>query len=91
MKIEEDEVINLIIEETNIHKEYIKLNSDLLKDLNIDGNDGYEFIEKFNKKFNPKPLLNPEVYFNPEYFSWKAIFKINKPLKVSTLIKISKQ
>ena len=81
-----NEVIDFIIEELGIGENEVLLNSDLLRDFGIDGDDGYEFIMKFNKKFNPKVPLLSNKYFNPEYFSIKAIFKKNKPLKVIDLI-----
>ena len=84
----ESEVISFIIEEMGVGKNEISLDSDLLQDFGIDGDDGYELIIEFNKKFNIEPPLNADEYFNPEYFSIKAIFKKNKPLKVIDLVNI---
>jgi len=81
------EVIDFIIEEIGVGRNEVLLDSDLLKDFGIDGDDGYEFIMKFNKKFNLKVPFIADSYFNPEYFTIKAIFKKNKPLKVIDLIK----
>ena len=85
-----EEIISFIAEEIGVSKNEILLTSDLLQDFGVDGDDGYEFIMKFNKKFNLKTPLIADEYFNPEHFSIRAIFKKNKPLSVLNLISIAK-
>lgn len=79
-------IINFIIEETGVDSNEVKLETKLLKDLGIDGDDGYELINNFNKKFNINNPLNPQKYFYTEFFSWKEIFSKKIPLTVNDLI-----
>ena len=85
------EVINFIISETSVGVEEVKLNSRLLEDLGVDGEDAEELIKNFSTKFNVNiDSFIFSSYFNPEYpfyvalFSWKK--KHLKTFKVIDLI-----
>ena len=74
----------------------IKSDSELVKDLHIEGDDGVELIESFSQRFNvdmtsfnTDDYFVPESGFNPFFALWQIIFgkrKILKPLHVYDLV-----
>ena len=64
-------IINIISQESGLSASIIKMDSTLLGDLNIDGDDAYEIIEQIHKKY--KPDLSCFVFKN--YFREEPCFK----------------
>ncbi|MBJ7539668.1 DUF1493 family protein [Marinomonas transparens] len=74
----------------------IKNDSELVKDLHIEGDDGIELIDSFSKRFNvdmtsfsASEYFVQESSFNPIFSIWKLVFRKNdllKPLYVKDLI-----
>jgi len=67
----ENEVINLIVEETLLPLSKISLNSTLLGDLGIDGDDAWEVFEKCHGKFH----LDLSEFEFQRYFRNEPCFK----------------
>jgi acyl carrier protein len=88
--VELEEDFKIISMESNLNKEFYKFlkeefnininenspNFGLERDLNIYGEDAFEFIEKFAKRFNINlDNFNFEKYFNPEIDRISLLFK----------------
>ena len=67
----EKDIINIISHETGLPVSKINMGSTLLGDLNIDGDDAYEIIEKINAIY--KPDLSSFVF--KDYFREEPCFK----------------
>ena len=67
----EDEVINLISKETLLPPSKISLNSTLLGDLGIDGDDAWEIFEKCQEKYQ----LDLSEFEFQKYFRNEPCFK----------------
>ena len=63
------EVIAFISEHTGEEISNITLDSYLIDDLGIDGDDGRELLIEFSKKFNLSSAENDVTYFNPEGYN----------------------
>ena len=67
----EQDIIDLVAEERGLAPERVKLNSGLLEELGMDGDDAVEFFEQFEARYGPDltPLYqNWDRHFGPEGF-----------------------
>lgn len=96
-----EEIITLISRATGIHSNDIRLDSRLLHDLGVSGDDAAELLETFSRHFSVDMSgFSFPVYFTGEV-NWEnvcralgisrngAIFEDKKPLTVSKLIEIA--
>ena len=93
----EHKIIEFVARETGFKVQDITLESDLCKDLGIDGDDATELITKFGREFNvDMSNFNSKKHFGPEgafvpflvlFPSWWKSRRKLKPITISDLIK----
>ena len=81
----EKQVINILVENFSIHQETISSDTDILKDLGLDGDDAVELFEvisktlgvdfsglEWEKHFGPEASFNPFELLNPSWWRWQG-------------------
>jgi len=92
-----DKVINLVARETGSDVRKISLQTELCRNLGVDGDDGIELMEKFGQEFRvdmqkfdfgryfgPEAGFCPFLIFFPSWWRWRRQFK---PLTIADLVK----
>ena len=92
-----DKVIAFVAAELCVKTQEISLETDLLKDLGVDGADAVELLEKFSdefhvdvsgldlrKSFGPEGGANPFCFLVPSWWAWH---RNRKPITIGDMVR----
>ena len=96
-----EKVCNFILRNWIANKDDLTIETSLLKNLKMDGDDAWEFMKSFGTEFNVDMQsfnfdkhFSQEMYFNPFYYLYCVIFNRKKlrgiPITICNLVKAVK-